>query len=338
MSTPNLIDLSVVEVADHIFQIPVPLPNNPLKVLNSYLIRDGSRSLLIDTGFRLDACRGTLLAGLKKLGQDPSDMDIFVTHLHADHAGLAPELVGPEHTIYVSEPDYGPLADRDILDAHWRGNTTMFRQSALPESIVSVMDAANPAIAYAAIPSREKYTPVKTGQVITIAGYHLQCILTPGHTPGHMCLWDEKTGIMFTGDHVLFDITPNITTWPFVRDSLGDYLDSLHAIAQYPVTLALPGHRGSGCFRQRVQELISHHQLRLEEVLSLVTETPGCTTYDIAGKMVWSIRASNWEDFPAAQKIFAVGECQSHLEYLLNRELIRYETDGIVHRYYPLIH
>ena len=338
MSIPNQTYLSVREVADHIFQIPVPLPDNPLKVLNSYLIRDGSHSLLIDTGFRLDACREALLAGLKELGQDPSDMDIFVTHLHADHSGLAPELTGPGHTIYVSEPDYGPLADRDTLDAHWRGNMTMFRQAALPERIVSVMDAAKPAIAYAALPGCEKYTPVKDGQVISIAGYHLRCILTPGHTPGHMCLWDEETGIMFTGDHVLFDITPNITTWPFIKDSLGNYLDSLRAVEQYPVTLALPGHRGSGCFRERVQELISHHQARLNEVLSLVTEHPGRTTYDIAGKMVWSIRASSWEKFPAAQKIFAVGECQSHLDHLLNKGLLCYETDGVIRRYYPFIH
>lgn len=338
MPTPSQSGLTVTEVADHIFQIPVPLPKNPLKVLNSYLIRDGSRSLLIDTGFRLGACRDALLAGLKALGQDPSDMDIFVTHLHSDHSGLAPELVGPGHTIYVSEQDHGPLADLDVLDAHWRGNMTMFRQAALPESIVSVMDAANPAIAYAAIPGCEKYTPVKDGHIISIAGYHLQCILTPGHTPGHMCLWDEKTGIMFTGDHVLFDITPNITTWPFVRDSLGNYLDSLRAIAQYPVTLALPGHRGSGCFHQRIENLISHHQARLEEVLSLVAAYPGSTTYDIAGKMAWSIRASSWEDFPPAQKIFAVGECQSHLEHLLNRGLIQHKTEGIIYRYYPLPH
>lgn len=338
MITPSQSGLSVTEVADHIFQIPISLPGNPLKVLNSYLIRDDSRSLLIDTGFRLDACRQALLAGLKELGQDPADMDIFVTHLHSDHSGLAPELVGPGHTIYVSEQDYGPLADRDILDAHWRANMTMFRQAALPESIVSVMDAANPAIAYAALPGCEKYTPVKDGQAISIAGYHLRCILTPGHTPGHMCLWDEKTGIMFTGDHVLFDITPNITTWPFVRDPLCDYLDSLRAIEHYPVTLALPGHRGSGCFRQRVQDLISHHQARLEEVLSLVAKYPGGTTYDIAGQMTWSIRASNWEGFPAAQKIFAIGECQSHLEHLLNIGLIQYKTEGNIHRYYPLSH
>lgn len=87
-----------------------------------------------------------------------------------------------------------------------------------------------------------------------------------------------------------------------------------------------------------MQELISHHQARLDEVLSLVIQYPGSTTYDIAGKMVWSIRASSWEEFPAAQKIFAVGECQSHLDHLLNKGLICYETDGIVHRYHPHIH
>lgn len=51
---------------------------------------------------------------------------------------------------------------------------------------------------------------------------------------------------MLLGDHVLFDITPNITDWWDVPDSLGDYLRSLDKIAAYPVTLPLPGHREAG--------------------------------------------------------------------------------------------
>ena len=47
---------------------------------------------------------------------------------------------------------------------------------------------------------------------------------------------------MLLGDHVLFDITPNITDWWDVPDSLGDYLRSLDKLVAYPVTLPLPGH------------------------------------------------------------------------------------------------
>lgn len=49
---------SVVEqVKENIYRLGVTLPQNPLRELNSYLIRGGERDLLIDTGFRRPECR-----------------------------------------------------------------------------------------------------------------------------------------------------------------------------------------------------------------------------------------------------------------------------------------
>lgn len=326
---------NIQEVAEHIYRISVPLPNNPLKELNSYLIRDTDHSLLIDTGFRMDACRDALLAGLKELGQDPGSMDIFVTHLHSDHCGLAPELIAENRSIYISEIDRTCLADIESINVHWDTNTKRLREAAMPESIISTMTETNPAISYAPRPGCPNYVAVKDGHVFHIAGYHLRCVLTPGHTPGHMCLWDEEKRLMFTGDHVLFDITPNITAWHIREDSLGDYLDSLGSILSYPVETALPSHRKTGDFHARIRELLEHHQVRLDEVVSIVSKLPGSTAYDIAGNMTWSIRARNWDDFPVSQKFFAVGECMSHLDHLLAQNRIRREMDGSVYRYYP---
>jgi glyoxylase-like metal-dependent hydrolase (beta-lactamase superfamily II) len=138
---------------------------------------------------------------------------------------------------------------------------------------------------------------------------------------------------MFTGDHVLFDITPNITSWPMIEDSLGDYLDSLRKIHGYPVKITFPGHRKTGNFHARIDELIKHHNARLVEVKNIVRSNPGFSAYEIAGKMRWKIRAANWDSFPVSQKIFAVGECLSHLDFLRVRgELIR-ELDSNVYRY-----
>jgi hypothetical protein len=52
--------------------------------------------------------------------------------------------------------------------------------------------------------------------------------------------------------------------------------------------------------------------------------------------MKWKIRAASWEDFPETQKIFAIGECLSHLEYLQHRDGIRVENDGEVNYFYPV--
>ena len=317
------------EIAKNIYRIPVRLPDSPLKELNSYLIRDPERCLLIDTGFRVAVCKDALLSGLGELGVDPGSVDIFLTHLHADHAGLASDIVGDGCRVLVSEDDGDLLEKLPVAVGRWVWNEMRDSLAGMPPEIVIGMEDINPAIKYA--PLRNfRYTRVKDGEILRVGGYSLRCILTPGHTPGHMCLWDESCGLMFTGDHVLFDITPNITAWPSRDDSLGDYLDSLRLIREYPVKTALPGHRGTGDFHARIDELFRHHEARLAEVENIVRSKPGLSAFDIAGEMRWHIRADSWDEFPAPQKVFAVAECLSHLNYLRIRGVIvRTREDGV---------
>lgn len=95
------------QIEGNIFSIYVPLPENPLRNLNSYLVKGapGERSLLIDTGFRREECREALLTGLEELGVRLEETDICLTHLHSDHSGLAAELAAPGAKIYISRED-----------------------------------------------------------------------------------------------------------------------------------------------------------------------------------------------------------------------------------------
>lgn len=305
------------EIIDRIYRIPVPLPGNPLKELNAYLIKGTDRAVLIDTGFRQPACREALFAGLRELGLRRGEVDVLLTHLHSDHAGLAPE-AAQDRTIYVSEADRPTLDDLHARQVHWDKLEERFQEEGFPRHLLARMQETNPARSMAP-PSGGHCQSLRDGEVLEVGGYRLQCLLMPGHTPGQMCFWMEEQGIMFTGDHVLFDITPNITAWIQMKDALGTYLDSLRKIDAYDVRLALPGHRKTGDFHQRIAQLLEHHHRRLDEALSVVKAHPGRPAYDIAGHMTWKIRANSWQDFPVAQKWFAVGECMSHLDYLTVR-------------------
>ena len=105
----------------------------------------------------------------------------------------------------------------------------------------------------AAPPWREGlYTELQDGAALHYGGRMLRCVLTPGHTPGHLCLYDPARRRLFCGDHVLFHITPNICRWQGVEDSLGDYLKSLtdggagRGGVGIPPTGRRPGTCGSG--------------------------------------------------------------------------------------------
>ena len=307
------------EIMQNIHRIPVPLPGNPLKELNAYLIRGKDRNLLIDTGFRQPACREALFAGLRELG--------LLTHLHSDHAGLAPEAAGETGTIFVSSVDRLTLDNMAERQKYWEEADNRFREEGFPISMMMQIRDKNPARSMAP-PTGGHYSSLEDGDVLEAGDYRLQCLLMPGHTPGQMCFWMEREGCMFLGDHVLFDITPNITAWPRMPDALGSYLRSLEKIRAYDVKLALPGHRRGGDMHLRIDQLLEHHKRRLEEAFSAVKNHPGQPAYFLAGKMTWKIRASSWDTFPVAQKWFAVGECMSHLDHLMVQGRIRKELQG----------
>ena len=62
------------------------------------------------------------------------------------------------------------------------------------------------------------------GDVLHYGGYSLQAVETPGHTPGHMCLYDAEKKLLFCGDHILGTITPNICIELSTENPLQDYL------------------------------------------------------------------------------------------------------------------
>lgn len=316
------------QIAKDLWRLDIPLVGNPLKNLNSYLIL-GERSLLIDTGFRQPPCMEAMERQLTELGVDRDKMDIFLTHLHSDHSGLAPELIRPGCQIYFGALDGKRLTTNQRNPAFWRSNYDSYILEGFTAEEMEVLWTDNPAKNASPI-LYDHYTFVEDGEELVYGDHRLRCILTPGHTPGHLCLYDENHKWLFSGDHVLFHITPNICRWAWAEDSLGDYLESLKRVRELDVELLLPAHRqDTGDLTARTLELEAHHARRVEEALETVVREPGLTAYEIAGRMNWSIRCRNWEDFPLTQKYFAVGEALSHLDYLMVRGRVqRRMTDG----------
>lgn len=324
------------QITEHIYRIGVPLPGNPLKELNSYLIRGEESDLLIDTGFRRQECREALAEGLASLQVERERTDVLLTHLHADHAGLSREFAGTNRRIYITGADLGILQNY-IIGIPYKNRYKRYYEEGFPAEILESTYINNPSIDYGVGAVDDRFTVLKDGDCILAGPYTLQTIVVPGHTPGNAMFWIEEQQIMFTGDHILFGISPNITAWRGVEDSLGDYLDSLCMVRGYPVRLALPGHRETGDYHARIEVLLEHHRRRLADALESIREAPGMTAYEIAGQMRWKIRARNWEEFPATQKRFAVGECLAHLDYLRKRNAVERRFEDGFWRYYPLL-
>lgn len=321
------------QITENVFTIDVKLPNSPLRNLNAYLIKGKDRNLLIDTGYRREECRDDLLTGLRELGVRLEETDIFATHMHADHTGLIGDILAPDCRAFMSKRDIQTsksLSGQEYFDNTYR----RMKNGGFPEAEIT----SSPFIRLESTDLHfDGYTPINEGDLLEYGGYRLRAISTPGHTPGHMCLYDSSRKLLFLGDHVLFDITPNITNWDDFNDPLGTYIKSLVRIRDIDAEFALPAHRTVSCpLPNRVDEIIEHHGLRVREVVKVIDSNPGLTPYEISARVSWNIRYDgNWENFPSIQKSFAVGEVQAHLGYLLERgRTICEERDG-VHYFYP---
>lgn len=317
-----------------IYRIDIPLPNNPLRNLNCYVVKTAEKNLIIDTGFNMPECLAAMQAGLRELDVDLEKTELFLTHLHSDHTGLASILMPPGSTIYMSRIDY-TLFRSSLTGDFWVKRDAAFAEEGFPIESLRNLQRTNPAKAFA--PSGMfQATTFEDGYTFSIGPYQFRCVLTPGHTPGHTCLYLAEKKLMFLGDHVLFDITPNITSWPEVEDSLSDYMDSLHKIRAYDMETALPAHRGNGQLSvyERIDQILRHHAARLQNTMDILAAHPGEDAYEIGSHMTWKMRGRNWEEFPIQQKWFAVGETIAHLDYLRNRGKVRRESaDGRNHYY-----
>lgn len=222
------------EITKNVFRIRVPLPNSPLRELNSYLIRGAEREVLIDTGFQNDVCREVLQTALEEIGSDAERRDVLLTHVHSDHSGLAEELAGGNRKIYISDQDLwcvkafknGVLRPMQVKH---------YCEEGFPKDQVEKLFSSGAEWIAISRQIDARYSPLEDGDEISVGNYTLKMILTPGHSPGNAMFWMEKERIMFTGDHVLFDITPNIAAWGVMKDSLGEYLSSLKKVRKYPV-------------------------------------------------------------------------------------------------------
>jgi len=308
----------IEEIRPNLFKLDIPLVGSPLKSLNSYVIKSQDRNLIIDTGWNREECMKAMEKGLKEIGVDVKKTDFFITHLHADHFGLVSNLVTDNSKIYFNEPD----AQRFLSGFRWDDIIGFALLNGYPESELKEIRQNHPGFKYRAKEGLNFYV-LREADRISIGEYIFKCIETPGHTRGHLCLYEPFKKIFFAGDHIINDITPNIQLWSDEWNPLKEYLASLDKVSKLDIELVLPGHRR--IFRnlkERIKELKDHHIRRLNEINSILREGDK-TAFQTASKMSWDIICDSWDLFPAPQKWFATGEAVAHLKYLEEEGVIR---------------
>ncbi|MEM1551477.1 MAG: MBL fold metallo-hydrolase [Candidatus Bathyarchaeia archaeon] len=319
----------IEEVLPNIFQIRVPLPRSPLGHLNAYLIKSCEKTLLIDTGLNAQEAFEALLHDLSEAGVKPQTLtDILFTHFHIDHIGMIPRFKRLLENLNLWIHQVEKEVSKSIVENfsnYLKGMKRFLIVSDAPASFANNLQKFHPAFftpeAYEEI-ARTAH-PLIDRQEISVGDYHFQVFWTPGHSPGHVCLYEPSFKALISGDHVLPTITPHVSQFMANTNPLEDYLESLGKVEKLDVKLVLPAHERSFTnLSDRVKQLRNHHKRRLKEILNYLS-AGSLTPYDLASKIQWNVNYKSWSDFPQFQKYLALGETMSHLTFLEKKGFVK---------------
>ncbi|SDH06974.1 Glyoxylase, beta-lactamase superfamily II [Lentzea fradiae] len=317
------------EVAPGVHRIPLPLPNDGLRAVNVYAVEDGDGLVMIDSGWALEEAKDQLEAALGTLDKGFDDIRRFlVTHVHRDHFTMAVSL----RRLFGSKIGLG-LGEQPSLRHMLHGQEDQhvsdlrkWGADELAEVWVKIMHHANAAEALRDYEEPDEWLVRGT---VELEHRTLEVIPTPGHTRGHVVFADHAAKVLFSGDHVLPHITPSIGFEPLRPElPLGDYLTSLRLTRELPDLRLLPAHGPvTDSSHARVDELIHHHERRLEEIHLAASGT----AFETARKIGWTRRQRRFEDLDVFNQVLAVGETAAHLDVLVERgELTRTENGGVL--------
>jgi len=322
----------VYPVAPGVHRIPLPLPNDGLRAVNVYVISDGDSLALVDSGWALELSMKQLEGGLATLGAGFGDVSrILVTHAHRDHYTQAVRIrrvAGSTVAIGVGEKPTLDLIlagpDGDGPDARRRH---LIRLGA-EELVDRVSPPQDPPGTW-----EEPDVWLGAGEVVTVGSRTLDVVATPGHTRGHVVFVDSERDLLFAGDHVLPSITPSIAVEPDPRPlALRDYLDSLRLVRAMPDRMLLPAHGDvTRSAHARIDELLWHHDTRLE--LSLAAVTQGCTAAEVARVLRWTRRNRSFDELDLGNQLLAISETGAHLDLLVLQGGLTSQDVGSVRRY-----
>lgn len=323
----------MTEIIPGIYQLKIPIPNNPLGYTNVYLVKGDNKHLLIDTGWNSEEALQSLKKQLAEIGVGFSDISqIVVTHIHSDHYGLTgklKQLSQAKIALHYLDRDLIYPEDTDMNKLHRQLEQWLHINGVPPSLLPPPLPGGR--LSPLTLPD----ITLRGGETISTGAFNLQVIWTPGHSPGHICLYEPAQKIFFSGDHILPVITPNISlTSPSANNPLGDFINSLNMVKQLDVKLVLPAHEHLFTnLPTRVDEIIQHHEQRSLEILEAIKDKPK-TAYQISEEIIWmpELGGARFQDLATWDKRMAVSETLAHLEAMrVNGRVEKFPENSIIY-------
>jgi len=323
-----------VEIISGVHQLRIPFPEGMERQTNAYVIEGSKGSILVDCGW--DSSEA-VWAFREELRVDRLSFEeinwIVVTHVHPDHYGLASKLRDLCQAKIIMHRTEAALIESRYVHAEGLADEMekMLVVAGVPEDEATEMRQAT-------MWARQFVTPVTpdivvdTGDTVSNGTFQFEVLHTPGHTPGHIGLYDPRKRRFFCGDHILFDDIPHVGVDPQSGDDpAGDYVESLRELSEVPVSFVFPGHGPVfNSLSIRAEEILRLHHARKQQVLSILEEGLK-TPYEVASELGWRLdgQDADYGDLPPRDRRAAVCEVLAWMKRLaVEGKVVPLDRDG----------
>ena len=317
---------------DGVHQIKIDVPFG-VRFVSLYIFKIGEKNVLIDAGFNQKSWMKIFFKRLEELNMTLNDIDTcIITHSHIDHIGLSGILrkKNPKAEILMHDITQNILEwetdKKNLKEIEQEAEKTAFQ---LKRYGLSEAQRKRIVQFFTYWPKLRQYQ--KPDRVLhdgdTVLE-DLKIIWTPGHSFGHICIFNKKKKHLFSGDHVLSRITPHIGNFiipEFIskqysnynfNNVLDQYLQSLDRINELEPEIIFPGHQDVIYNPQeRINQIKDHHDKRLAEILKVIKDKP-MTPYRIS-------KIHFGEDLDEINSFLALSEVLGHLLYLEDKEQVK---------------
>jgi glyoxylase-like metal-dependent hydrolase (beta-lactamase superfamily II) len=329
---------SEVNKIDDVYQIKIDVPFQ-VKFVCSYILKINGKIILIDAGFNSPAWKKIFLQEINSIGLNIEDIDVcIITHNHLDHIGLIQEFKQKNPNLKIVMHN---ITNKILEWETDKSNTEEIEKEAIRISIemknygLSEEERLRIVQFFTYWPKLRKYESpdeiVHDGDKLL---NDLEIIWTPGHSFGHICVFDAKRKYIFSGDHILSRITPHIGNFiipDFLADEYADYnfknvldqyLQSLDRIDKLNPKIIFPGHQDIIYNpHERIKAIKEHHKNRLNDISNLIKNNP------LTPRRISQIHFG--EDLDEINSYMALSEVLGHLFYLEDRGKIeKFEKNG----------
>jgi glyoxylase-like metal-dependent hydrolase (beta-lactamase superfamily II) len=296
-------------------QLRLPAPHLFIREASAFLFSAGGEHLLVDTGPREEPAWSALVGELAERGLRPDDIGtVLLTHAHPDHYGSADrfQVGGARVLLHRLDLAFHRVRTGDP-DGYVERLSAWLRTQGVPDDERRAWLAQRSRAAGIGGRPLEPDRLVEGGEVLRVGPLQLRLEWTPGHTPGHVIVWEDQLRLVLLGDHVLPTASPNVgIDQDLPGNPLPGYLESLQRLAASQGLVALPGHGHQFDLAARSRELLAHQENRAGLVLEAV-RAGGRRAYDIRAR-VWD--DAIWAGLKGGLRVNAIRALAAHLERL----------------------